>query len=232
MNLYIVVEGKRTEENVYPAWINLLAPQLSRIDDAWDVTENCYYLFSGGGIPHIFEHVINSIGDINSIEKEAGHAYDFLVVCLDTEESDRETIEKRINDDIKKYDLSLNHTQLVIIEHRVCMETWFLGNRMVFKDNPQSQTYRDYIQYYDVCRCNPEEMGNNDDELNKVQFHLKYLKEMFKERHMVYSKTNTKEVEKETYLNQLVKRYNETDHLVTFGRWLDFIMSLNPKKCK
>lgn len=232
MNLYIVVEGKRTEVNVYPAWISLLVPQLNRIEDAWDVTENCYYLFSGGGIPHIFNHVMNSIRDINSIEKETGHTYDYLVVCLDTEESNRETIEKRISDDINKHNLCLTHAQLVIIEQRVCMETWFLGNRLIFKDNPQSQLYRDCIHYYDVCRNNPEEMGSNDEELNKAQFHIKYLKEMFRERHMMYSKTNTKEVEKESYLNQLVNRYKDTGHLVTFGKWLDFILSIMPNKDK
>lgn len=229
MKLYIVVEGNRTEVNVYPAWIGLLAPQLKRIDDAWDVTDNCYYLFSGGGIPHIFDHIINSIEDINSIEKETEQAYDYLVVCVDTEDSDRETIEKRITDEIRMHGVALNHTQLMIFEQRVCMETWFLGNRIVFKDNPQGKLYRDYIQYFDVCRNDPEKMGSNDQELNESQFHLKYLKEMFKERHMVYSKSNTKEVEKETYLNQLVNRYYETGHLMTFGRWLDFIRSLN--KC-
>lgn len=55
MNLYIVVEGEQTETKVYPAWLQILVPQLHRIDDAWNLSENSdsYYLFSAGGIPSI-----------------------------------------------------------------------------------------------------------------------------------------------------------------------------------
>lgn len=58
MNIYIIVEGERTETIVYPAWIiQLLAPKLKRIDDAWDVKgkRDCYYLFSAGGIQRYTE---------------------------------------------------------------------------------------------------------------------------------------------------------------------------------
>ena len=226
MNLYVIVEGDKTELNVYPAWMSLLAPQLMRISDAWDVTENCYYLFSGGGIPHIFSHVQNAIADINSINAQKEHGYDYLVVCLDTEESSRQTILKRISDDMKAQKQTLRDTELVVCEQQVCMETWFLGNRMVFKDNPQSAAYRRCIQFFDVSRENPELMGSDDAELNRAQYHHMYLREMFKERHMMYSKNNTKEVESESYLKQLISRYEETGHLVTFGNWFEFISSL------
>ena len=43
------------------------------------------------------------------------------------------------------------------------METWFLGNQFVFKDNPQNPEYLDYIQYYNVGENNPEEMRNMDE---------------------------------------------------------------------
>lgn len=226
MNLYVIVEGDKTELNVYPAWMALLAPQLNRIRDAWDVSENCYYLFSGGGIPHIFSHIQNAIADINSINAQKEHGYDYLVVCLDTEESCRQTIEKRISDDMKANRQTLKDTELVVCEQQVCMETWFLGNRMVFKDNPQSEAYRRCIQFFDVSKENPELMGSDDAEQNRAQYHHKYLREMFKERHMMYSKNNTKEVESESYLKQLVSRYEETGHLVTFGNWFKFISSL------
>lgn len=69
MNLYIVVEGEQTETKVYPAWLQILVPQLHRIDDAWNLSENSdsYYLFSAGGIPSIYKHVSNAVADINEI---------------------------------------------------------------------------------------------------------------------------------------------------------------------
>ena len=69
-------------------------------------------------------------------------------------------------------------------------------------------------------------MGSNDPELNVAQYHYRYLQEMFKERHMRYSKSNTKEVEKPAYLQQLINRFNDTGHLATFENWYRFITSL------
>lgn len=226
MNLYIIVEGDRTELSVYPSWIKQLAPQLSRIDDAWDVTDNTYYLFSGGGIPHIFRHVVNAAIDINNINAQKSHGFDYLVVCLDTEENNRSSIEQRIQSELAASGVSLTNTQLVICEQQVCMETWFLGNRHIFKSNPQSEYYRRCIEYYNVSIENPELMGTNEPELNRAHFHHRYLKEMFKERHMLYAKNNTEEVQKDSYLKELILRYNETGHLSTFGHWYEFITSL------
>ena len=67
MNLYIIVEGDKTELSVYPSWIMQLAPQLSRIDDAWEVADNNYYLFSGGGIPHIYSHVVHAVASAERV---------------------------------------------------------------------------------------------------------------------------------------------------------------------
>lgn len=44
MNFYIVVEGDQTEMSVYPAWLSILAPTYTRIDNAWEVDENNYYV--------------------------------------------------------------------------------------------------------------------------------------------------------------------------------------------
>ena len=43
MNLYIIVEGRRTEKKVYPAWISYLIPKLSPINWAYQVNNNDYY---------------------------------------------------------------------------------------------------------------------------------------------------------------------------------------------
>jgi len=225
MNFYIVVEGDQTEMSVYPAWLSILAPTYTRIENAWDVDNNNYYIFTGGGIPSIFKHVRNSVLDINSINAKGEKRYDYLLVCLDTEEESRDYILKQIDKELKSSGVELLDAELVVFEHKVCMETWFLGNQSVFKDNPQNAEYLEYIRHFNVGNDNPEEMQNMDE--NKfpttAKFHLRYLKRMLEERNMTYSKNNTIAVQQQAYLQQLVRRFEETGHIATFGSWYEFV---------
>ena len=225
MNFYIVVEGDQTEMSVYPAWLSILAPTYTRIENAWNVGENNYYIFSGGGIPSIYTHVKNAVLDINSINNKGESRYDYLLVCLDTEEETREYILGQINKELQSNNVALQDADLIVFEHKVCMETWFLGNQNVFKDNPQNAEYLEYIKYYNVGHDNPEEMGNMDENkfATTAKFHLRYLKRMLEERNMTYSKNNTLEVQQNAYLQQLIKRYKDTGHIATFGGWYEFV---------
>lgn len=228
MNLYYVVEGAQTEMSVYPNWMSILAPKYSRIHDAWDVSNNCYYMFSGGGIPSIFTHVVHAIEDINMINRSGKGQYDYLLVCMDTEDGTREEIESTLKSYINEAGVRLNHTELVLFEHKVCMESWFLGNSKVFKSNPQDPEYLEYITFYDVSKNNPETMDSIDNVRfsTKAQFHFQYLRKMLAERQMHYSKNNTKAVCSDDYLKELIKRYNNTKHIKSFGAWLSFIQSI------
>ena len=225
MNFYIVVEGDQTEMSVYPAWLSLLAPTYTRIENAWDVDDNNYYIFTGGGIPSIFKHVRNSVLDINSINAKGEKKYDYLLVCLDTEEESRDYILERIDKELKSSGVELLDAELVVFEHKVCMETWFLGNQNVFKDNPQNAEYLKYIRHFNVGTDNPEEMQNMDENrfATTAKFHLRYLKIMLEERNMTYSKNNTIAVQQQAYLEQLIKRFEETGHIATFGSWYEFV---------
>jgi len=225
MNFYIVVEGDQTEMSVYPAWLSILAPAYTRIENAWEVGENNYYIFSGGGIPSIYTHVKNSVLDINSINGKGGARYDYLLVCLDTEEESRDYILSRINDELQSNGVDLQDAELVVFEHKVCMETWFLGNQNVFKDNPQNAEYLEYIKYFNVGRDNPEKMGNMDENrfATTAKFHIRYLKRMLEERNMTYSKNNTVAVQQQVYLQQLISRFKDTGDIATFGSWYEFV---------
>lgn len=225
MNFYIVVEGDKTEMSVYPAWLSILAPNYSRVDNAWEVCENNYYIFSAGGIPSIYNHVRNAVEDINAINSKGGVKYDYLLVCLDTEEETREYILQQINKELQSNNVALMNAELKVFEHKVCMETWFLGNRNVFKENPQDAEYLDYIRYYNVGEDNPEEMGNiNENKFSTTaKFHLQYLKRMLEERNMTYTKNRTQYVQQQVYLQQLIKRFEGTGHLATFGSWYEFV---------
>ena len=225
MNFYIVVEGDQTEMSVYPAWLSILAPTYTRIENAWDVDDNNYYIFTGGGIPSIFKHVRNSVLDINSINAKGEKRYDYLLVCLDTEEESRDYILEQIDKELKSSGVELLDAELVVFEHKVCMETWFLGNQGVFKDNPQNVEYLEYIRHFNVGNDNPEEMQNMDENRfpTTAKFHLRYLKRMLEERNMTYSKNNTIAVQQQAYLQQLVRRFEETGHIATFGSWYEFV---------
>ena len=128
MNFYIIVEGEKTEMSVYPAWLSLLAPDYTRIENFDDLNENNYYLFCGGGIPSIYTHVTNAVLDINEINSKEGPHYDYLLVCLDTEDENRDYIMQQIENQLKSKGVSLQNAELLVFEQKICMETWFLGN--------------------------------------------------------------------------------------------------------
>lgn len=226
MNLYIIVEGSQTEPQVYPAWLRILLPEYQRTTNAWDIAENNYYLFSSNGIPTIYNHIANAIDDINSINQTQKNGYDFLLVCIDTEELEKGEQEKEIKKRLKGK--KLDSAKMIVFEQQICMETWFLGNRKIFKKNPENKELAKYIDFYNVSAENPELMENFDeDEFNtKAQFHLEYLRKMFRERNMRYTKNNTLEVQTEDYLQQLIDRYQTTKDLKTFGSWFEFVSSL------
>ena len=224
MNAYIIVEGEQTEMTVYPAWISIIAPNMQRVLDARDITHDSYVLFCGYGIPHIFQHVVNSVIDINDINSRGNSTYDYLIVCLDTEEETREDIENHLRDYMTKAGVLPQGYPIIIFEHKVCMETWFLGNRRLFKDNPNGDEMIKYLRHFNVKQENPENMESiAPDRWNKASFHLKYLKAMFAERNLKYDKNKTDVVCTPEYLNELIVRYEQTSHLKTFGSWYEFV---------
>lgn len=77
MNVYILVEGKRTEKKVYPAWLSILTPHLKKVNIAGDVSDDNYYLISGEGYPSLLSHLKNAIDEVNEISK-----FRYLVLCL------------------------------------------------------------------------------------------------------------------------------------------------------
>lgn len=181
MNLYFLVEGKQTERKVYPKWLSILSPQLTQITFAKDVTKNNFYLISGEGYPSLLHHLKNAVEEVNEIGN-----YDFLIVCLDAEETSIEERKATIIDFLKRENLQLKQGKLIIIVQNPCFETWFLGNRKIFKRNPQSTVLQRLIQFYNVQTNDPELMSSRNKEQTKAQFHHDYLKEIFTERNITY----------------------------------------------
>ena len=223
MNVYFLVEGRRTERKVYPQWLSVLTPELKRIEFAADVAVNNYYLISGEGYPSLLRHLQNAIADVNAIGK-----YDYLVVCLDAEESSVEERKQSVADYLSEEGIELNKTKLVVIVQNPCFETWFLGNRKIFKRAPQSELLKEYIAFYDVRTHDPELMPDRMGvDTQRARFHMEYLREILNERNIAYTKLNPREVGTEPFLRELIRRNKDTGHIASFKELLDFCQSIH-----
>jgi len=226
MNIYFLVEGKRTEVKVYPAWLEILVPKLKRIQNANLVDKNNYYLISGFGYPSLLHnHLRNSIDEINAIKN-----FDYLVICLDADEV---SVNERINEVrqfISKEKIILNsRTKLEIIVQNRCIETWFLANPKVYKRNPESELLKEFNDFYNVSLNDPELMGKFEGFETHSFFHEVYLSEMLSERNIQYSKKNPRGVVEPSYLDELVKRASNTKHIQTFQHFINFCEVVNKK---
>lgn len=218
MNLYFLVEGKRTEKKVYPRWLAHLAPELVEIKTLEDLEENNYYIFNGNGFPSLLHnHLKNSIEDVN----ENGE-FDYLVICLDSDELETNERYEEVMMFIENESLVINRAKFIIIIQNRCIESWMLGNRMVFKANPQSKFLRDYINFFNVRDNDPELMPIFQSFETHSQFHYAYLKELLTERNIRYTKNNPNDVVEPHYLTELIDRASTTNHIRSFKTFLDF----------
>lgn len=218
MNIYLLVEGEETELQVYPQWISYIVPELTRVNSFNSVVGNSYYIFSGQGIPSIYNHAVNAIKDINAVDK-----YDYLIIALDAEELSVKYRKNKVHEYLEEAQVKLNENcKLEIIVHNRCIETWFLGNPKVYKRNPQGATFRRYSAHYNVEINDPELMEKLPEFSRTAHFHESYLREMFKEYNIRYRKSRPKEVIKDYYFQELVKRITDSPtHLKSFSSFLN-----------
>ncbi|MDR2918200.1 MAG: hypothetical protein LBV72_02390 [Tannerella sp.] len=222
MNLYFVLEGEKTEMLLYPKWINYIIPQLTQVDQESDVLANNFYIFSGGGIPSIYNHTVNAIKNIND-----NPIFDRLIVCLDGEEIGVDARVDEIKNYIEKSDVKLNDKcKIDFVIQNVCIETWFLGNRKVIKRNPAGDKLGEYKRHYNVINEDPELMEKMENFRNKAHFHISYFKEALKEHDLSYSKSNPKIVTEKSYLDELIKRVNDTTHLSSLKNLIIILMEI------
>lgn len=218
MNLYIIVEGRRTEKKVYPVWLNHLIPELKRVNNAFKATNNEYYLFNGNGFPALLHnHLRNSIEEVNELTQ-----FNYLVIILDVDETTVEFRTEEVNKFVRDNNLTLKNAELIIIPQNRCIETWFLGNKKIFKANPQNTDLVSYIQFYDVKENDPEKMGVYNGFNTHSQFHADYCTEFLRERNIKYSKNFPNGVIELDYLQSLIQRESDTAHLESFNNFIKF----------
>ena len=227
MNVYFLVEGKKTERKVYPAWLSYLAPKLHKVKSCDQFTENGYYLLSGEGYENLLynHHLSNAIKDVEQYKN-----INYLVLCLDVDDRTVDQTQQEIFDYLEAEKIEIpQNTEFVIICQNKCIETWFLGNRTFFKRHPKNQELCKHIEHYNVRENDPEKMSKPDtSKKSTAQFHCEYFRLLCQERGIChYSKTNPKLVTDETFLNELISRYEDTKHIASFGRFLQFCERIN-----
>lgn len=224
MNLYIIVEGRRTEKKVYPAWLTHMIPDLKPVNWAYQVSSKNYYLFNGNGFPALLHnHLKNSIEEVNELNN-----FNYLVLILDVDESTIDGRIEEVNEFLRDSNLELNETtELIIIPQNRCIESWFLGNKKNFKLNPQNPELVKYVQFYNVRENDPESMGVYPNFNTHSQFHAEYCTEFLRERNIRYSKNRPNGVTDEDYLESLIERAEHTSHLKSFKIFTDFCAKVN-----
>lgn len=212
MNLYFILEGEKIEVLLYPKWIEIILPNYTQVDFEKDATENSYYIFTGGGIPSIYNHTVNAIKNINE-----NPIYDKLIICLDGEEIGVDARLEEIQNYIKESGEKLNdNCEIHFVIQNVCIETWFLGNRKIVKKVPEGLKLREFLEFYDVTNEDPELMDKIDLYRNKAHFHYSYFREILKEHNLTYKKSKPNVVMDKSYFLQLEQRIIETEHLQSF----------------
>jgi len=155
MNLYFLVEGT-TEGLFYPLFIKyFFEGKLNRTEEYGLAKSNDYYLISCDGYPYIFRGSQKPDYNVTALksailEVNDNPVYDYLIVCLDTDESTIQERQAELDKYIQKYadeGVVLNeHCQLKLVAQNRCIETWFLGNRKVYSSNPNNDLPRGIVR--------------------------------------------------------------------------------------
>lgn len=213
MNLYFLVEGRRTEKKVYRAWLSYVFPYLHEVDRIEDIYTDHYFMLAGNGYPSYRQRIIEALQNILR-HKTVDHFF----ICIDTEQETVETKVKEIQGIISE---GGNFANTHIIAQNCCIETWFLGNQRMMKRNPHNEQLRAYKNFYDVSTNDPEYMGCFPSYEVRAHFHEAYLKAMLQERGLSYTKSRPDNVIEQHYFEALVTRNIQTGHIQTFGILID-----------
>ena len=227
MNIYFLVEGRRTEMKVYPKWLSHLVPELQKVNTIDGVTKNNYYMISGYGFPSLLKEIPFAVQNINDVGN-----YDYFVICLDADDQNIEDCKREILDFMTEEKIVLSpRTQFEIIVQNRCFETWFLANPKIFKKNPSSDFVKECVAFYNVKKNDPELMQKLPDyEGSTSMFHATYFQELLYEKAKVhYTKNNPREVVEAYFLNELIKRNQKTNHITSFQHFIQFCEEVRAK---
>ena len=222
MNLYLLMEGRRGEAKVYPAWLASLDRPYTRLMKLSDVDprgSRSFYPFSAEGYPSIVgHHLKNAVADVVNTPR-----FDWLVVCLDVDESSVVARIPEVEAVATSHGLDSSSVRLFVCPQDRCLESWVLGNSKIIGAAPPPYL-NELLSFYDVRASCPEKMGHPRSWANHAQFHFHYAREAFKAKRLTYSKSNPGEVATASYLEALKARMaRDANCMPSLRRFLEFV---------
>lgn len=225
MNYFFLVEGKNTEVDAYPRFIEHFVDGYYEVSSLDDLDINNYIIESGYGYPsifNIFEDKLLKIAEFNKKNKHVNKKVDTLVLVIDadnykTPSTAKKSVEQRISDKkdiIKDAKISVRY-----IVQNLCIESWFLGNKNAFPKSYDDE-FKKYVEHFNVKQYSPEKMHSPISGITDAQYSYKYLAEMLHQSGMIYGKSKTQFVTSPNYIDGINDRYASGD-IQSFKELLD-----------
>lgn len=237
MNYYFLVEDSKTFYYLLPQWLEYVGFGCKLVESKDFVKHNNYIIESGHGVTQLETKALYNA--INTI-LDNPYIFDKLVIVVDAEDIGYENRKQRILNEIER-DYLLKNIKIPCSIHvfvcNRCIETWLLGCSGIYpkdKENMKS----DFIPYYDFYNIDdndPEKMGKPSNYQKTVAtYHYQYLhaltQDIAEKKHktsLTYRKKQGKLgcVSYQEYFNSMISRIENTEDIVSFKEFYDFIIS-------
>lgn len=224
MNYYFLLEDSKSFIKVLPKWLEYCGFKCQRVADITEVEKDNYVLQSGQGVTQLVTKVLfDTIETIISNPQKI----DKLIVILDAEELTVEDRKQQVTQKInEKYKVAELDFDIEIIVCNCCFETWLLGHKGLYPKETVSQesAFFPYYCHYDIEKEDPELMCvPTDIQETKAKYHFHYLHELFRFKRIRYNKKKPEIVASQDYLEGIIARAQETNHVTSFKSFYEFI---------
>lgn len=230
MACYFIVEGARTETELYPFWIGLLRPDFNKVDKIEEISKAGDYCIESGHGHQITERIK---GVLKKIEKDSIPVKCFAVV-VDSEEKPP----KKVKSDFEAFiaaNNSIRSLNVLVLVQPICIEAWLLGNEKIYpKDNhpeyevsiPQLSQFK---KFYDTKLLDPELIpplsGKMAEAFSvRAQFCNNYLRRVNLNKsngRYSYRKDRLRYIKTKVYFSALKKRSKLNNEM----KWFEFMVS-------
>ncbi len=215
MNFYFLVEGKRTEPQLYRKWLRFLFPDHREVPHASELDGRSYRIRSAGGYPAILQRLRESCEEVRS----SGKNIDRFFLCLDAE---GESYTERYQEASFALQRLAPSFPFVVIVQDCCVESWLLGDRGLTRRPARGADLQALRRDYDVYDRDPELLPMAQGFATRARFHLHYLKAILRDHGdshpaLRYSKNDVGYFGRPEAFKALAGRHDETSHLRSFG---------------
>ncbi len=225
MNFFFLVEGKNTEVETYPRFIEHFVDGYYQVNNLDELGLNNFIVESGYGYPSIlkiFDNTLLKIAEFNQKNKHINKKVDTLVLVIDADNyktplSAKKSVEQLISN--KKNKINDAKISVRYIVQNLCIESWFLGNKDAFPDSYNDE-FKKYVEHFNVKEYSPDNMHSPISDITDAQYSYKYLVEMLRQSGMNYGKSKTQFVTSPKYIDGINNRYADGD-IQSFKELLD-----------